>query len=272
MNHEVINNVNAYFFDGLIEYADIANSVPSDNTSKTCADNKFAGGTFADAIHQAKTGNPEFVKDFFAGIKELEALIDGDRPLEIRDVAGDYFDIADYLNGEPEVFRRQENMSEPRVVKIVVNAGMKSLIGNSLINNRGMVIVALCDELQKQGFIVDLTILKLTLYCRKLYATYIPVPNNPLDIDSVAFMVANPLFQRRLSFAILEKNTNKKSCFAQGYGHSEDPENIDCNFYFSSSNHHRFNQYNYSNLNDAKALIMDMLNQYAENKNQVIYG
>ena len=51
-------------FDDILEYVEYANAVPESNYSKSRTDNDWCGGTFADAVKQATTGNPDFVKDF----------------------------------------------------------------------------------------------------------------------------------------------------------------------------------------------------------------
>lgn len=263
-------------FNDVIEYAEYANEVPSSNHSKRCKENEFCGGTFADAVTQAKTGNPEFVKKLFDGINIIEALIKEEKIGEIRDVTGEYFDVGDYLSGEPEVFRRDEYGPQKPVIPVYANFSMNGGISNTLILNRGCAIVALIDELQQSGFIVDLVLLDVTTYNGKKYYTKIRVATNPVDLDTVAFIIANPLCLRRLWFAVLEHCTGEDEC--DGYGRPAEYDLDDLfskgisGFYFTGSGHRSFSRSYWHSLQAAKDHIMDMAEQFKNSAAQVILG
>ncbi|MGE4300859.1 MAG: hypothetical protein AB7F40_04560 [Victivallaceae bacterium] len=264
-----------YTFDNILEFADYANSVPDRNSSKSDGDNKFAGGSFQDAMDQAASGNPELVKKIFEGVNVIRAMIEDDEIGEIRDVTGEYFDVADFLSGEPEVFRREEYGDSRPVVPVYASFSMKCGISTSSIENRGCAIVALCDELAHSGFIVDLHCVQVVEYGKKYY-TKIKLCTDPLDIDTMAFIVANPLCLRRLWFAALENYTGRSSCGGYGFPCEYDLDDIFTSgvsgFYFTSSNHSAFSESNYSSLEKAKKHIIGMVERFKANPCQVILG
>lgn len=265
-------------FEDVIEYAEYADTVPESNYSKAKASsrNKFCGGTYREAMKQAVTGNPDLVKSLFEGVNVLEAMIEEDKIGEIRDVTGEYFDVADHLSGEPEVFRRDEFGYQKPVVPIYANFAMNCSISTSTIMNRGCAIVALADELNKTGFIVDLNLVHATEYYGHKYYTKIKLRNDPLDLDAMAFIIANPLCHRRLWFSILELYTDESSCGGYGSPAEYDLSEIFASglsgFYFVSSNHYEFRSDNYRSLEAAKAHILGMVEQFKSSASQIILG
>ena len=277
MNIVKINNRDtALYFDDILDYVEYCNAVPESNRSKSRTDNAWCGGTFAEAVKQATEGNPDLVKDFFDGVNVIQAMIEEERTGEIRDVTGEYFDVADYLSGEPEVFRRDEYGERKPVVPVYVNFSMHCDISTEVIKNRGIAITALCDELSKSGFIVDLNVVHAVEYGAGKYYTKIKLQNDPLDIDTLAFCVANPMCLRRLWFALLENVTDQSSCGGYGSPREYDLQEIFdtglSGFYFTSSLHRTFDSYNYSSLRFAKDHVLGMIDKFKSSAEQVILG
>lgn len=270
-NHEIVIS-----FDNSLEFADYANDVPANNFSKTAGENSWRGGTFRDAMEQVKHGNPSRVKKLFDGLDVINAMIEEEKIGEIRDVTGEYFDVADFLSGEPEVFRRDEMGLQKPVVPVYVNFGMLADVDPYIVENRGCAIVALVDELQSAGFIVDLRVVKGTLYGKKNIYCDIKVGINPVDLDEIAFLVGNPLTQRRLWFACMENILDCNNCY--GYGASIEYDLSDIfstglsGFYFTSSSHSTFRKNNYHTLESAKSHILGMVEQFKESASQIILG
>lgn len=265
-------------FENSLEFSEYANAVPANNWSKIRDDYSWCGGSFEDAMEQVKHGNPNRVKKLFDGLNVIEALINEEKVGEIRDVTGEYFDVADFLSGEPEVFRRDEIGQQKPVVPVYVNFGMLGDISPDIIENRGCAIVALVDELQSSGFIVDLRIVKATKYDYDHVYADIKVMTNPVDLDEIAFLIANPLTQRRLWFACLEHIYEVSNCRDNGYGSSIEYDLNDIfesglsGFYFTSSSHRIFSESNYITLEAAKAHILEMVEQFKSSASQIILG
>ena len=263
-------------FDDILEYAEYADEVPQDNESRTLSDNAWAGGTFQDGIDQAKTGNPELVKQFFDGANILAAMIEEEKIGEIRDVVGEYFDVADYLSGEPEVFRRDEYGDRKPVVPVYANFSCSWNVNPKHIVNRGCAIVALCDELSKAGFIVDLHVVEACEWRCTKYYTKINIANDPLDLDGLAFLIANPLNLRRLWFAMFERLNNESDCGGYGSPSEYDLQEIFdtglSGFYFTTNMHQAYKPSNYDTLEHAKDHVLDMIQRFKESAEQVILG
>jgi hypothetical protein len=268
-------------YSSLLDFVEYAEGSPfTDGHSRGNSKDrvKFTGGTWQDAVSQAKTGNPELVTELFNGVNIINAMINEEKIGEMRDVTGEYFDVADYLSGEPEVFRREEYGDQRPVVPVYANFAMNCSVSNTVIKNRGCGIIALCDELAKSGFIVDLNMCKSDEYCRKIYYTKIKVSLDPLDLDSAAFIVANPMCHRRLWCSILERSENSSYCGGYGYPGEYDLDEIFATglsgFYFTSSNHQLFkdNREKYKTLAGTKDHILDMVEQFKQNTEQVIMG
>ena len=264
-------------FCDIIDFCEYVEQTSEDNGSHNIGRDftEFAGGTWKDAVKQAKTGNPKFVKQLFDGANVIGYMIERDSVGEIRDVTGEYFDVADFLSGEPEVFRRIEYSDRKPVVPVYATVAMSGWVSNEVIMNRGCGIVALCDELRRHDFIVDLHLVDATLYNEKYY-TSVNVGLNPLDLDTAAFIIANPLFLRRLWFAMLERVTGNRNC--GGYGRPIEydlsdifPEGVS-GFYFVSSAHSVFCNDKYRTLTGAKDHVLEMLESYRESAEQVILG
>lgn len=240
--------------------------------------NKWCGGTWSDAVKQATMGNPEMVKQFFEGVNVIRAMIEDERPGEFRDVTGEYFDVADFLSGEPEVFRRKDKVEQKPVVPVYANFSMSCGVEPEIIRNRGCGVIALCDELSNSGFIVDLHLVEA---CRNVFPigkcyTNIKVSIDPLDLDTAAFIIANPLCLRRIWFGFLEHATNRTSC--GGYGSLIEYDLQDVfeagvsGFYFTSSAHSVFRKKNYRTLDSTKAHILAMIEEFKESPEQVVLG
>ena len=263
-------------FDSILEFADYANTVPDSNYSKTNRDDGFTGGSFQKAMDQAVSGNPELVNRVFDGVNVIRAMIEEDYAGEIRDVTGEYFDVSDFMSGEPEVFRREEYKDSRPVVPVYASFSMNCGISKRAIENRGCAIVALCDELSHSGFIVDLHCVHAVYYSEKKYYTKIKLCTDPLDIDTMAFIVANPLCLRRLWFAALENYTGKSHCHGYGFPCEYDLDDIFSSgvsgFYFTSSNHGAFDVENYSSLTKSKEHIIGMVERFKANPCHVILG
>lgn len=271
-------------YSSLLDFVEFAEGNPyyqkSRSHKNTAETIEFSGGSWEDAVRQAKTGNPELVQELFNGVNIINAMIEEERIGEIRDVAGEYFDVADFLSGEPEVFRREEFGEKKPVVPVYANFAMNSGVSNTIIRNRGCGIIALCDELAKGGFIVDLNMVKSDDYYPRgiIYHTKIKAALDPLDLDTAAFIVANPMCHRRLWFAILERCEKEKNCGSYGRPGEYDLDEIFATglsgFYFTSSNHSLFkdNRKKYKTLEGTKDHIMNMVERFKEKAEQVILG
>ena len=116
----------------------------------------------------------------------------------------------------------------------------------------------------------------VTIYNDKRYMTNISVQLDPLDLDTAAFIIANPLCLRRLWFAALEAYTEQSSC--GGYGRPSEYDSKDIfdsglsGFYFVSSLHGCYHEVNYRTVESAKTHVLSMIEKFKESAEQVILG
>lgn len=266
-------------FDDILDFVQYAEDGPKDGYSRDTHNVGWAGGTFEDAVEQGRTGNPELVTSMFDGVNVLNAMIEQDRIGEIRDVTGEYFDVSDYLSGEPECFRREEYRERGQVIPVYANFSMDFSVEGEIIRNRGCGIVALCDELQRSGFIVDLHLVHSVEDFGAKYKTIytsINVRLDPLDLDTAAFVLGNPLCLRRLGFATREHVTENSCPWNYGtpseYDLSEIFDSGLSGFYFTSSLHNSYHRSNFVDLASTKEHIMKMIEEFKSSAEQVILG
>lgn len=217
--------------------------------------------SYKDALKQARKGNPELVKEMFEGFNLASEILSEGRTDYIRDVEGEFFDVGDFLSGEPEYAFRQVQVEQKPVVKVLVNFGVNCRWSDTELINRGRAIVALCDCLQQTGHIVELNI---GLNCERSdgdgYGNIhfkMNMEANPIDLDALAFVIANPGCLRRLYFVLYEYAIQKNISY--GYGK---PQKLDTNGYdlaFNSQQHG-----DYSTLNDAKQVVVRMIEKYTK--------
>lgn len=212
-------------FASAAEFAAYANTVPvSCHSRESSAErDEWAGGSFEDAVHYATYGNPEYVKQLFDGVSMMQHDVEEAASAYVRDVEGQFFDVADVMSGEPEHWWREDSQPSRKVIRIWVSIVHSSSCSTSEIINRGAAIVALCDALQKDGCIVEVQCVWGSQFNPRtrrgsgpVHQAVITPSNTPLDIDELAYLIANPTSNRRLAFAFLEKETKTADC--GGYG------------------------------------------------------
>lgn len=273
------NNCFLFEFVSVSDFVEYSSNGPKFGYSRDASRSscKFSGGTWQQAVEQSITGNPELVKEIVYGVECISGVIDREAPEWIRDVEGDYFDVADYLAGEPEVFRKQEDSGSKKIIPVYASFAMGSSISNSVIKNRGCAIIALVDELQKSGNIVELNLVFGSLYNGKTRYIKINIAQDPADLDAAAFVLANPLCLRRIYLAFLETEEKKESCGKYGhpvdfaieliYGDCEVPG---INFVGSCS--FDFFSFNYSSMKAAKEHVKDMISEFITNPKRIVRG
>lgn len=286
-------------FEDVTEYAEFSAGIKSTNsTAKTDLNkyretSKWNGCSYEEAQRRIKQGNAELVSELHGKIHVMQAMIEQEQRGVVRDVEGDYFDVGDVLQGEPECWRREEMGEVKPVVPVWVNFGMHCGITKEVICNRGAAVVALVDELQNQGYIVDLHIVHSTDFGNGIkFHMNIKVGTNPVDIDEIAYLLVDVSNLRRIAFTVLErliyddeykavltKNKAMPSDWAKSVLGRPCEYILDdlfasglSGFYFCSSNHDDFDSRYYGTLEKAKDHVLDMVKDFEDNAEQVIVG
>lgn len=226
-------------FDCMTEFIDFCiQPPPSKQRGQSARGGSSWSGTatFEDAVELARNGwaaggemIAEYTKEILPSIMSRVAL-----PEIIHDYSGgSTIDMGRFMEGDPECFyiehdseiTREVNQNQGKIIKIVVNLAVSAGISENLITARGSAVVALIDALEATGKRVELWAVCAIRYGGNQYETQIIVkrPNEPLNIDALAFTLAHPSMLRRMWFAQLENEKDGSSFGAYGnYGYPAD--------------------------------------------------
>lgn len=143
------------------------------------------------------------------------------------DVEGMGFDIARYLDGEPEHWVQPEEstfaVEGQRHVKIEVSVSVSCGIGTETIARRGAAIAAAVELLEFAGTRVELWTVDAGSgrtangEANFIARTRVKAYDQPLDMSRVAFALVNAANTRRLHFA-LQESTRHEICVGKGIG------------------------------------------------------
>ena len=126
------------------------------------------------------------------------------------DVSGQFIDIGRYLEGEPECFGTLDTTGQTAaqpVVKIFVNLAASGAVSVESLFARGAVILAAIDVLEATGKRVEVVAAKGSRG-DTIHETYVTVkrPDQPVDADRLAFVLAHAGCLRRLFFSVMEQD------------------------------------------------------------------
>lgn len=142
-----------------------------------------------------------------------------DESYSIRfDYSGDSVDMGRYMSGDPECM--MDYVTEPqarmgRVIKVMVNVANSARITPKQIMDRGVVVVALLDVLNKLGVGVELwtemAIADKHVDEGKRFSQLVKIHDSSemLDVDSTMFAIAHPSMLRRIGFGSIEQGIRK---------------------------------------------------------------
>lgn len=190
--------------------------------------NKWAGGTWADALELGRHGWARGLRDLSTSLDHIQHSTEHSAGQNYQWAEqGDLFDVGTMLTGQPEYWLQPDMEEEKRVYHVVVSICYSCSVTPRQMINRGSAIVALIDRLQQdRRNIVELSVVAASrgLWQGKQYEIWVDLGTTPLDMDAVAFAVAHPLFFRRLTFAAWEIATRQEHL--GGYGSVTDPHGI----------------------------------------------
>lgn len=159
--------------------------------------------TFDDAVNLAKFGWKEGAKSL-AKFQHSLAPNCGEKETYNWDTTGLYFDIGAVVSGVPECWLDTVLEPSQHCVSICASIGFNRGIEADAIMRRGAAICALIDALENSGVRIALSVYHGT-HCNRhaSCSMFIDLKHHdqPLDLDRVAFCLAHPAMQRRLTFA-----------------------------------------------------------------------
>lgn len=145
---------------------------------------------------------------------------------ETLSVAGMYPNIPAYISGSPEcmVDYEYQNIATNPIIKVdYVNGGTSNISAKSLML-RGAAVLSLCDQLEKRGYSTEINLVSETNggygITRTTFIKRVAVKpaGEPIDLDRMAFALAQPAVHRRLHFALIEQHRELESIFGSSYG------------------------------------------------------
>lgn len=187
------------------------------------------GGTYESTMNLARFGWHEGERDILAIARTLESAV---LPGIVREdwnyeVEGVTFDVARYLEGEPEHWVKIEESEQDnpqKHVKIVYNTAASCGVSAETITARGAAVAALVECLEFSGKRVELwsaqgidenyrqpdrggfeVLVKVKAY------------DQPLDLARVAFALSHPGMLRRLGFRMIEQERPDLTHMSYGY-------------------------------------------------------
>lgn len=201
-------------FDDILTYAEGPSAMPdTSRASRRQGEVSFFGTKdFASAIHQAKYGWPEGLRQIQKLADSIKTLVAAKATLKsdtFYSTSGACVDVGRYLSGEPEdmlEFEMTESAGK-KIFTVTLNVAASACVHADTLYNRGAAVIALVDLLEKAGYSCEIMAVDPRERNGKLCVVRVPVKvaGQHLDQDRLAFAVASPSFLRRLLFSCNER-------------------------------------------------------------------
>jgi hypothetical protein len=193
----------------------------------------YGSASFEEALNLAKNGWPKGARKLGAALEALQVQspIAASAPVIAYDVAGAYCDTVraacgeiDHMVDEGEV----ETIFAP-IVHMVINSCVSAYVSAEKIAQYGAALLACICALEQSGARVALhsawvgeSFNNKGLFC---FATPVKRPEEPLDIDAIAFVTGHASYLRRVLFSVLETSPEmEKEGMAGNYGTPKSPD------------------------------------------------
>lgn len=166
-----------------------------------------------EACNLAVKGWPEGLKNMVRDLGKASLFTSHERvPTVSYDVGGMVPDVPRFVAGDPfnmMDFGYDESKSRP-IVRLWVPRTLSGSVSTQSAVNYGVAVLSHIDRLEEQGFSVELTLVSCsrdsddkTLYSIQFVTA--KRAGDPLDLDTLAFMLAHPSYQRRFIFAMYDR-------------------------------------------------------------------
>lgn len=210
-------------FDDIESLYDFVKDTPQHHESQTGTESFAGTKSFAEALSLFRNGWPEGTAQIDHALSMIETAYDSTAQTYQFDVSGLTVDVGTYLTGQPECWLTPvEEHAEKSAVTVQVSAAGNCFIAAETFINRGGAIMAVIDHLAR-NHIVDLEVMIFATHVQNsedFQLVYKTTTERTYSKDTLAFLVANPSFLRRIWFAAAERIFQTPSCGS--YGHSED--------------------------------------------------
>lgn len=211
---------------------DRADGAGNDSYEQPAARSWDLGMGLNGAIEMAAKGGhwPKGAEDIMKTHMEMAALKnEGKVPAEDYEVVGHTLDISAYLSGQPDCYinEGEEDDNKKPVLSIGVQCGRTMSMKSKDIMNRGSAILSVIDDLEDQGYRVELWALWNQAGSGETsFRTLIKGAEDSWSPSAVAFALCHPAFNRRLMWRVAEteEELNTMTRTTYGTGASSDAE------------------------------------------------
>lgn len=186
-------------FDSFREFADACEKQSRSGRSAYSyrdTDDRWYGGTFADALAFARHGDLTYVAEAEKLVGKIDAEIDSDgvRPMWTPSVVGNFPLVPAYLAGTPEAMLARTDVPDPRGdLEVWVELGCASGVKVSQMRRRGVCVLAAVMALSR---IRNVRLVCFTGYQNANMAVRLQYP---LDISEACGVLCQPCVKRRLT-------------------------------------------------------------------------
>jgi hypothetical protein len=198
-------------FSSLSKFVDYVENIPASvqrdndrNQAWKTNDASFRGtDNMQEAIRLARDGWADGVKN----AQEILDAFDIDQPRIRRrkhGVAGGSVNIGRLLTGNPLHMRHKPKQPGKRVITLYVEAGAPAIIETENLITRAIVIAAIVDLMERQGYSCEIIASDVSLWQNKpifQLAVKLKEAGEKLNLLDLIFALGHPSFLRRFSFA-----------------------------------------------------------------------
>lgn len=197
-------------------------------------------GTYDEAIRLARNGWP----DGLARMKDITGHLAHCRGDQTDTLvmhyaeSGDDADVSRFVEGDPESMLEYKPQAVPvtgRVIKMLVQVNGRAKITADQMFRRGAAALRIADLIERVGLRLEIWIVSTKTLEGDINDTYseftviVKRPEQPLELDRLAFMLANVAVHRRFIARLCEQCPPPmfKSHYGTYYGCSCDMQNVD---------------------------------------------
>jgi len=166
--------------------------------------------SFKDAVQYFQKGYKSETVEFAEDIADLAQRLSVEYdlapyydPAEI----GLFFDVGRVLEGAPECWYDQPLDIRPEL-NLLIHASFYSGVTQKQVYNRGVIICALINLLSRKFNLQVKICFGVENHRGSYYLAEIEIPNNPLDLDLMNFLLTHAGSYRRLGFSYWESRLN----------------------------------------------------------------
>lgn len=230
--------VHWFSFDSWYDYIEAAENGETDcnyRASREPNRRGWHGASLKDTWELAKTGWKEGTALLQQEIKSFENIMPSRRVRRetVMDITGPgVLDFGRWATGHPEAWMVQQESEvadshNGNIIRMVFNISSSSGVSTGEMMRKGATVVGLIDLLEQAGKRVELDLVSGTRGSGHSIRTVLRVKESsaPVDIERLAFALANPASFRRVCFSLWEQAPfeARKACdIPGGYGMPED--------------------------------------------------